>query len=84
AYARRSRRRAWMLVAIEMFEPNSSTDPDCKPSKSAMSLKETWPADDEVVLDGTAEHNAPSSEGLTLRHVVGDGSITPGRYRFTR
>jgi hypothetical protein len=61
-----------------------SPDSDCKPSKSAMSLKETWPADDEVVLDGPVGPSVLTSEGLTLDRVVGDGTIRPGRYRFTR
>jgi hypothetical protein len=70
----------------EMFPDPSTdrTDTECKPSKSAMSLKETWPADDEVVLDGPVGPSVVASEGLTLDRVVGDGTIRPGRYRFTR
>jgi hypothetical protein len=56
-------------------------DPDCKPSKSAMSLEETWPADDEVVLDGKA---APPSPGTFKIEAIVTAGPTPGRYRFTR
>jgi hypothetical protein len=57
--------------------------PDCKPSSSSVSLKETWPADDEVVLDGKAGPNVKTGEALTLDQFVGDATIKPGRYRFS-
>lgn len=64
--------------------PPGLTGDDCKSSKSAMSLKETWPADDEVVLDGPVGPSVGRGGGLTLDRVVGGGEIRPGRYRFTR
>lgn len=57
---------------------------DCKASKSARSLQESWPADNEVVLTGKPGHAALGGSGLTLDAVAGDGGVTPGRYRFTR
>jgi hypothetical protein len=65
-------------------DSSDSTSDECKPRKSAMSLKETWPADNEVVLDGTPGPSVVTGEGLTLDHVADDGTIRPGNYRFTR
>jgi len=65
-------------------QPYNQADPDCGPSSSAMSLRETWPAEDVVVLDGAT---GPSVSGVgvrTLSQLAGDGTIRPGRYRFTR
>jgi hypothetical protein len=48
--------------------------------------KETWPADDEVVLDldGPVGPSVATGEGLTLERIVGDGTVRSGSYRFTR
>lgn len=69
---------------VEMYpDPGSPpTDPECKPSKSAMSLKETWPNDDEVILEGAGGSFA--STELKVDQVVGNGSPTAGHYRFRR
>ncbi|HET7504952.1 MAG TPA: hypothetical protein VFK02_28205 [Kofleriaceae bacterium] len=70
---------------LEKLDDSSDlTGAECKPSRSAMSLTETWPADDEVVLDGSVGPTVSASEGMTLDRFVGDGTIRPGRYRFTR
>jgi hypothetical protein len=70
--------------ARDRLELEGGEAPDCKPNKSAMSLQETWPSDDEVVLDGKSGPSVKTSEGLTLEQIVGDGAVTPGRYRFMR
>lgn len=59
------------------------TDERCKESSSAVSLKESWPSDTEVVLEGKPAPGV-SGGGLWLRSIVGSGAIAPGRYRFTR
>lgn len=60
----------------------SDPQPDCKPSHTATSLEESWPSDDEVVLDGKSI-TIPVAGELILRSVVG-ATTAPGHYRFKR
>ena len=69
---------------LEPIAELAADAPECKASRSAMSLQERWPSDDEVVLTGAAGPSVSTLETMTLPQVVGGGKIAPGRYRFTR
>ena len=52
-----------------------------------MSLVETWPADDDVILTGLTGKAGPTIvgiDGLTVRSLVGDGTVRPGHFHFER
>lgn len=64
-------------------EQDHATGDDCQPSKSVISLNETWSADDEVVFDGPERRSVPGSMDLMLLSDVSGGALVTGRYRCT-
>jgi hypothetical protein len=65
------------------FEPPTPDDPDpCPASAFAMSMKETWVSDDEVILDGKGGSGGPL-EHIDMAAPPQQGAAA-GRYRFIR
>lgn len=63
----------------------SKTDADCKVGATATSLKEKWPSDDEVILEGpAAAAGGPLTTMFTMGYLEIAQLARPGHYRFPR
>ncbi len=63
----------------------SKTDVDCKVGTTATSMKEKWPTDDEVILEGpAAATGGPETKMFTMGSLSIDRLARPGHYRFPR
>ena len=62
-----------------------SSDPTCPTANKYLSMTETWPAVDELVLSGPATWNRPQILNGVVEMGGGlPGKSSAGRYRFTR
>lgn len=69
---------------VTLNDPDSPSkdDPECKPTRSAVSMKENWVSDDEVILEGAGGAGGPLEGPFAMG--AGHKPASAGRYRFTR